>query len=656
MLLGACSGSSGRRVARTSPEKKATPVQVALPAGSADAAPQATQDLTTAAPAADDPEAIIFRAQEAYDMGLEALKSGDSEAAREYFDRAVEIFINSGIPIDQDRNLRRAFDRMVDDIADLESDLAEAPSSSGELPTEELDEITPDLTDEQAKRDRAQVAPEAAAITFDIPMVVNDKVLAWIEIFKNRKEFRQSFIGGYERFGWYEPMIHRIFAEEGMPADLIYMAFLESTYKTSAYSRARAKGIWQFMTPTGRQYGLKVNRYVDERSHPEKSTRAAARYMKDLYATLGDWHLAIAAYNTGAGNIMRAQRRSGKTSYWDLAKTRYMRLETKNFVPAILALALMAKEPAKYGFEGLQHNPPLTYDRVVVDGPIHLSRVADLAGVEEQELRFLNPHLRRGVTPPGDRNHELLVPAGAGPRFTAAYQALPSNERIATLDKIHTVRRGETMASIASRYGTSVRELASANGISNAHRISVGMQLTVPGAAAESEDRVATRTVRRQTRVAQDGPYHVVRRGDTLYAISRAYGVSLNNLLDWNGISRRTVLRPGMRLTVIPSGSPVSQTAEPAQMAEPVQTAGTAPAAPPAATPTAGTAGLLSVPGGGQSAPDPAGEKVTYRVRRGDNLFRIALRFSTTVDNLRAWNNLAGDSIRAGDLLTIYND
>jgi len=427
-------------------------------------------------------------------------------------------------------------------------------------------------------------------------------------------------------------MIHRIFKEEGLPADLIYMAFLERTYKTSAYSRARARGIWQFMTPTGREYGLKVNRYVDERAHPEKSTRAAARYMKDLYATLGDWHLAIAAYNTGAGNIMRAQRRSGKTNYWDLAKSKYMLRETKNFVPAILALALMAKDPAKYGFEGLEHNTPLVYDRVSVDGPTQLSLVARLSGVTEDEIRQLNPHLRMGVTPPGEKDYEVMVPAGRGESFTAAYDAMPAAEKTARLAAVHTVRRGETLATIASRYGTTVGDLRATNHIRNANRLSVGTQLTVPNGSTRQQ-------MMETARESRYTPYHVVRRGETLSSISRAYGLRLATLLDWNGLTAQSVIVPGKRLIVSHEAvvAPADRTMRPRQTDA-----------------TASSAGFVSVPGGGQAPPDPGGEKVVYRVRSGDNLFRIAQKYGTSVENLKAWNNIPGDGIRAGVLLTIY--
>ena len=627
LLAVSCAGSKERNAAKTSPVEPIPAVTSPSPS-------------PAPSPKVEDPaDAIISKAQEEYDGGMEALKSGDPGEARDLFDKAIQILMNSSIPLDENPRLRVAFDKMVDDIAALESDLEETPPGDEQpSPLEELHHITTYLTPEEARKEFEKVGPEVREITFDIPMVINDQVLTWVDIFRNRKVFRDSFIGGYQRFGWYEPMIHRIFKEEGVPADLIYMAFLESTYKTSAYSRARARGIWQFMTPTGREYGLKVNHYVDERAHPEKSTRAAARYMKDLYATLGDWHLAIAGYNTGAGNIMRAQRRSGKTNYWDLAKSKHMMRETKNFVPAILALALMAKDPAKYGFEGLEHNAPLQYDRVDVDGPTRLSLVARLSGSTDDEIKQLNPHLRMGVTPPGEKGYEVMVPAGRGETFIAAYQAMPESEKTARLASVHTVRRGETLATIASRYGTSVVELKSANSIRNPNRLSIGTQLTVPNGSDNPVQRRQRTTSNSEARYT---PYHVIRKGDTLSSISRAYGLRLATLLDWNGLTERSVIRPGTRLIV--SHDAVSQSS---RSTRPRQTS-----SPPSPT---SNAGFVSVPGGGQAPPDPAGEKVVYRVRTGDNLFRIARKYGTSVENLKAWNNIPGDGIRAGALLTIY--
>ncbi len=663
--------ADGRRVARTTPQQ--TPGESGGTQG-ASAGPKETlpggesqaSEARAQAEREGQVEGIIAAARELYDQGLETMRSGDLDQARSQFDAAVAVFTNSRVPVSESPRLQEALDTLQDDIASLELDIEEAPGGVPDAepsPVERLEGITTELTPEQAQKEMEKVGPEAQAISFDIPMIVNEKVLGWVEIFKERSPFRKSFVGGYERYGWYEPMIHRILEEEGLPADLIYLAFLESTYKTSAYSRARAKGIWQFMIPTGREYGLKINRYVDERSHPEKSTRAAARYLKDLYATFGDWHLAMAAYNTGAGNVLRAQKRSGKTAFWDLAKTRHMRTETKNFVPAILALALMSKDPVTYGFEAVKRGPELRTDRVTVDGPTKLSLVARLAGVTEDEIRFLNPHLRMGVTPPGVKEYEVLVPPGRATQFLAAYEVLPEQEKRTKLAQVHRVARGETLQTIAGRYGTTVQDLASVNRLKNPNRLSVGMELTVPSLGEVSALRMTSRAASRASRMGgafaaepdrqpdrmEVGPYHVIRRGDTLSAIARSYGVSLKSLLSWNSMTERTVLRPGTRILVNAGSLRRSDLPVAPQMPEP-----RAPDRAEAPTMAVSQAGMVSVPGGGQAPPDPAGDKVVYRVRRGDNLFRIAQKFRTSVDNLKAWNNIPGDSIRAGATLTIY--
>lgn len=614
-LAGCAAGPKVQAVAlhtETSPPK---PGAVSLPGPAGEG--QETPDT-------EDVDLIIARAQGEFDLGVELLNGGDAEQAREHWDHAVEAFVNSGVPLQQEPRLQEAFDRILEDIAALEKGIVDTPEESDPqaepAPVDDLLDINPTIIkprDADTKRDK--ITRRSGESTYDIPMVVNDKVLAWVDLFQNNSVYRKSFIGGYERYGLYEDMIHEVMREEGLPQDLIFVAYLESTYKTNAYSRARAKGIWQFMTTTGRQYGLRIDRYVDERSHPEKSTRAAARYLKDLYATFNDWHLAMAAYNTGAGNVLRGQRRSGKQDYWSIAKTRYMHRDTKNFVPAILALALMGKNPQKYGFEDIEHFQPLEYDRVTVEGPARLSLIARLADVPVEDIRALNPHLRRDVTPPGpgpagSGSYEVFVPRGTGDQVAEAYAQLPRSEKIAKLDTEHTVRQGETLASIAARYGVSVNELARANGIRNPRNLRAGARLVVPhgGSSEEAPAAIAYRDP------DAAGPFHVVRRGETLSSISRAYGVSLSRLYAWNSMDSGTILKPGMKVRVQPAAE------------QPLQV--------PART--------------GQNDQG----KHFYRVKPGDNLFQIARRYGTTVSNIKAWNKIAGDTIRTGETLTIYSD
>ncbi len=662
-MLG-CAATDAGRLAQTSPEGPPSTAQEQRPAQSEPPPVDPAEDPPPGRDAQE--EEIITLADRQFERGIEALQAGDTALASELFDAALETYLSSNLLEGGSQRLHDSLNRLIDEVADLELDLVpDEPPDAVPSPVEELENITADISPGEAEKDLESIGAAGQAITFDIPMVINDQVLGWIEIFKNNKAFRNSFVGGFQRKGWYEEMIHAILSEEGLPSDLIYMAFLESTYKTSAYSRARAKGIWQFIAATGRRYGLRIDRYVDERSHPEKATRAAAAYMKDLHAEFGDWHLAMAAYNTGAGNVRMAQRRSGKKDFWDLAKTRYLRRETRNFVPAILALALMDKEPAKHGFEELAHNHTLRYDRVTVDGPTMLSLVARLAGISEEDLKFLNPHLRLGVTPPGEGEYELLVPSGHGELFMTAYYAMPESERRAQVAKVHTVREGETLARIARKYGTSVRDLTAANRIRNPHRIRAGMELTVPtfpgGGSAEPDGGVS-----------RSDRYHIVRRGDTLSRIAGAYGVPISTILALNGIAKDTVIRPGMtlylrhettaRAAAAPSdgthrvargetlaviarqyGTTVRELCEINGIGNPNQIR---------------VGALLSLHGSAAASPSVAesARAVKYRIRNGDNLFRIARRFQTSVEEIKTWNNIPGDEIRAGDILTIYAD
>jgi membrane-bound lytic murein transglycosylase D len=223
-------------------------------------------------------------------------------------------------------------------------------------------------------------------------------------------------------------MIRRIFAEEGVPLDLAYLAHVESAFKPNALSRSRAKGMFQFMARTGREYGLRQDYWIDERSDPEKCTRAAARYLKDLYAMFGDWHLAMAAYNGGPGRVSRALAQTRATDFWSLALTSRIRRETKNYVPAILAVTLISKNPEKYGFSYVPE-PPLDYDTIDVDGAVDLRVLARLAGSDGDTMHSLNPALRRHQTPP-DRVTAIRVPKGTGVSTLAALMELPPSERV----------------------------------------------------------------------------------------------------------------------------------------------------------------------------------------------------------------------------------
>src|SRR5262245_29550408 len=392
VLLGTVSCASSRSAARPSGPGPVAGTTTA-PAPSEESASQATLEDQPAPKATDRIQQLIDSMQELYGAGLDAHKAGRYDEARDYFDRAVEVALNSEVQIDSVPTLKAAYEEMLENVDSLEGDLYQDDVAKGEEPPkDELKDITSYLSPEEAEKEREKVQSASRAVEYDIPVVLNDQVLTFIEAFQTR--MRGPFEAGLRRSGRYLPTITRIFQEEGVPTDLAYMAHQESAFKTSAYSRAKAKGLWQFIAPTGRKYGLKRDQWVDERSDPEKSTRAAAKYLKDLYAMFGDWYLAMAAYNAGEGKVSRSMTRFSADDFWALTQhKRALRTETKNYVPAILASMIIDKAPQEYGFN-VEPVGEVSYDVVTLDAATDLKVLADCAGTTVDEIRDLNPELR----------------------------------------------------------------------------------------------------------------------------------------------------------------------------------------------------------------------------------------------------------------------
>ena len=291
-----------------------------------------------------------------------------------------------------------------------------------------------------------------------------------------------------ERSGRYAEMIQGVLRDKGLPEDLMFTAMIESGFNPVAVSRAGAKGLWQFMTPTARRYGLRVDRWVDERLDPEKSTVAAARYLSDLHALFGSWELAKAGYNAGEMKVLRAMKLFGTSDFWELARGRFLHNETKNFVPAIQAATLIGRAPERYGFTASQ-TEPLVYEVAAVSSGLALSRVAAVSGVDLDVLCDLNPELRMKQTPPGG-SYPLKFPVGASERFVEGQQrererrlAAAGRGRQADKPEIHVVQSKETVGSIAKRYGISAAELARWNELDGGARIRPGDRLRVVAAA-----------------------------------------------------------------------------------------------------------------------------------------------------------------------------
>jgi membrane-bound lytic murein transglycosylase D len=496
----------------------------------------------------------------------------------------------------------------------LEEILEDGPFPGEEVtrsPLDTLAEVSPEMDAARLEHERellqAMVEP-----TFDIPMVTNDKVLFWLDYYANRR--KDSFKIGLDRSGRYMDMFQAVFEEEGLPLDLIYMAHVESAYKTTAYSRARARGIFQFIAATGRRYGLRIDYWVDERLDPEHSARAATAYLKDLYAEFGDWYLALAAYNAGEGKIRSALRRSGKDDFWGIARTRYIRRETKNYVPAILAAIMISRHPEKYAID-VEPDTPLVYESLEIEGAADLQVLARGAGSDLDTMKRLNPSLRRYQTPP-HATTVLHVPLGAGERTLAELQKVPVNERV--LYARHRVRSGDTLYDLARDYGVSVSAIQQTNKMGGRTVIRVGDELIIPTVAAGSYP-APTPNQAEGGKVPGEPFVYRVRRGDNLSAIAGRYRTTASAIAGANGIDVREILRPGQRLTVVPGVRSSARATEIAQ--------------------------------GDTKTPDGA---ITHTVRRGESLSVIARRYDTTPSGIASVNGMRMSRLlQIGDRLNV---
>jgi membrane-bound lytic murein transglycosylase D len=351
---------------------------------------------------------------------------------------------------------------------------------------------------------------------------------------------------GLERSLRYLPMIQQVFAAEGVPADLAFVPLIESAFKVNALSRARARGMWQFMPATGREHGLRQTWFLDERADPEKATLAAAQYLKTLHAFFdGDWNLALAGYNAGPGRVQRAIRRARTSDYWKLtASTRYLPRETREYVPMIMAAMIVAKNPALYGFEVGSDNA-LAYDRVTVPNALDLKIIAEWIDVSVDELRELNPELRRTTTPLG--GHELKVPLGTAPTLRAKFEA--ADPTLFVQFAYHTVKRGETVSAIARRYRITQNELRDANGLTVRSLLRINQSLLVPQRAANALPTATVARAASTTPAAASPVTYRVRRGDTLFRIARQFDTTVASLKQMNRL-RSDVIGIGDRLTV----------------------------------------------------------------------------------------------------------
>jgi membrane-bound lytic murein transglycosylase D len=475
---------------------------------------------------------LIERVNKAYAAGDAAYRRGRLTEAKTQFDSAVDIMLSSGIDINSDPALKDEFDRIVDQVNALEMEALKV--GNGFVPKVEATpaEAASDITFEANPDIQAKARAELATTKSDLPLMVNEYVASFINFFANSQRGHNTLLHSFQRAGRYRNMIQRVMAEEGVPQDLIYLAVAESGFQPRAVNgKSGAGGMWQFM-PHG-DYGLKRNGYVDERFDPEKSTRAYARYMKFLYSQLGDWYLAMGAYDWGAGNIQRAVQKTGYADFWELYRRHNLPAETQNYVPEILAAIIIANNPHQYGFDEITLDPPVLTDTVTLNYSADLRLVSDLVNVPVDEVMALNPSVLRMDTPP-DASFDLHLPAGTSGLFQQRIAAIPESKRDEW--RYHRVTADDTLETIARTYHVSVSDLAEANQLTQGESLSGIEAVVVPVApsAAPSAHTVM----------------YTARRGDTLVSIADRFGVSLDQLRRWNKISSGTKVTPGQRLHV----------------------------------------------------------------------------------------------------------
>jgi membrane-bound lytic murein transglycosylase D len=348
------------------------------------------------------------------------------------------------------------------------------PTALQEAPGPSADDRLVDLLQKEIDQAMEQ-PPGRRKIRFSMSLVENDRVRYFCNYFSGR--LRGWFESALARSGRYIPMMAETLQEAGLPEDLVYLSLIESGFSTAAVSKAKAVGPWQFIRATGLRYGLRIDGWVDERRDPVKSTRAAAAYLKDLHEQFGEWFLAAAAYNAGEGKVERAIQRSQTNDFWSLSRRRtILKQETRNYVPKFIAAALIAGAPEKYGFGDLTYDEPMEYEEVVTHRPLSLTTVAVLAGTTTDKIKELNPALLRSITPPSETGFSLRVPAGAGETFTQAYTGRFDSTGVKVIT--HKVKRGETLTSIAKRYGQKTAQLMELNDLKKS-TLRLGQELVI---------------------------------------------------------------------------------------------------------------------------------------------------------------------------------
>ncbi|MGV1099904.1 LysM peptidoglycan-binding domain-containing protein [Thiovibrio sp. JS02] len=474
---------------------------------------------------------------------------------------------------------------------------------------------------------------------YDFPVTMNEQVEYYLDFFQNRQH--DAFGGWLSRAGRYLPMVKKQLAEAGLPQDLAYLPLIESGYNLRAYSSAAAVGPWQFMRATGRGYGLTVNKYVDERRDPIKSTQAAVAYLSNLYEEFDSWHLAVAAYNAGEGRIRRAIREEDSTDFWEIASGRYLHSETKDYVPKLIAAIMIAKDPEKYGFTDIEYEEPLDFETVHVPRWTSLKAVAVACGTDFDEIYDLNRQLCKAITPPDVARYPLRVPLG---KKELVQKNLPRVREVASIDyRDHVVGKGETITRICKKYNLKKTTLLKANNLRH-ERLTLGQHLRIPFQTTTfqllSEEQLAKAETARQP-AKEDLVLHTVKNGETIGSIAKRYAVPAHLIATWNKLKDPGRIKVGQELALYIRGGAPQKTSQ---------------AAP---RPQSGKSAKKSRSDekSASAAKQPKAAKgkkaTTYLVKLGDTLWSIAQKYQLSPQDIKSWNQLENDRIQPGSRLLL---